>query len=203
MNKTISGKQKKPPRRLVTHFMQSGTDQEVGCFCNGREPIDRLMHWQDEEKRQQKERPRQREQRREIKACWECAHFSALSLSFSLCGSPSMREKTFHTTLRFNCVSVSVLTTFAFSRFSTVIKTKSYVITTQRPHTRTHMHSPVLHKHTHTRGLRAHTLLQLEPTHNEVYALALRGKNTKRNTTFWLFYFTPLFRFVVAYLVLS
>lgn len=33
----------KPQRRLVTHFMQSD-DQEVGCFCNGREPIDRLMH---------------------------------------------------------------------------------------------------------------------------------------------------------------
>lgn len=78
-------------------------------------------------------------------------------LSLSLCGSPSMREKTFHTTLRFNCVSVSVLTTFAFSRFSTVIKTKSYVITTQRPHTRTRMYSPVLHKHTHTRVTRTHT----------------------------------------------
>lgn len=43
-NKTKGGKkEKKPQRRLVTHFMQSG-DQEVGCFCNGREPIDRLMH---------------------------------------------------------------------------------------------------------------------------------------------------------------
>lgn len=198
MNKTISGKQKKPPRRLVTHFMQSGTDQEVGCFCNGREPIDRLMHWQDEEKPQQKERPRQREQRREIKACWECAHFSALSLSFSLCGSPSMREKTFHTTLRFNCVSVSFLTTFAFARFSTVIKTKSYVITTQRPHTRTHMHSPVLHKHTHE-GY-AHTHIHSWGQHTMKFTLSLFVEKIQKEIQLFVF-FTSLYFFVLLLLI--
>lgn len=183
MNKTISGKQKKPPRRLVTHFMQSGTDQEVGCFCNGREPIDRLMHWQDEEKQQQKERPRQRERRREIEACWECAHFPALSL----CGSLSVREKTLHTTLRLNCVSVSFLITFAFSRFSTVIKAKSNVITTQRPHTRTHMYSPVLHIQTHTWGLRTHTHSHSWGKHTLKFTLSLSVEKIQKKYNFLSF----------------
>lgn len=121
-----------------------------------------------------------------------------LSLPLSRSGSLSMREKTFHTTLRFNCVSVSFLTTFAFSRFSTVIKTKSYVITTQRPHTRTHMHSPVLHKHTHE-GY-AHTHIHSWGQHTMKFTLSLFVEKIQKEIQLFVF-FTSLHFFVLLLLI--
>lgn len=149
--------------------------------------VNQLIDWCIDKTKRNGNRRSDRDRESEEERLKHAGNALTFLLSLSLCGSLSVREKTLHTTLRLNCVSVSFMTTFAFSRFSTVIKTKSNVITTQRPHTRTHMHSPVLHIQTHTHEGYAHTHSHSWGKHTLKFTLSLSVEKIQKKYNFLSF----------------